>query len=163
MTVAGARPTNDKVTKDYAFLNDYRQSEIAALKERLGEAGKGKKGKMDRNQKSKAKKISHDERDELKRDLVRMESQEQARREKERLEDVGKKHKRAEKEKVAQGKKAFFLKKSEQKKLALVDKFEGMKGKQRDKAIERRRKKLAVRERRAMPSSRRAATGQDSM
>ncbi|KAF2097452.1 DUF947-domain-containing protein [Rhizodiscina lignyota] len=157
MPITGPKPTQDKVAKNYEFLNDYRQSEIADLKGRLGEAGKGKK--KDQKRKSKGEKLSAEEKDRLKKELTRMESQEQARREKQRLEDVAKKHKREEKEKVAEGKKAFFLKKSEQKKLALIDKFEGMKGKQRDRAIDRRRKKIAVRERRAMPAARRGTSG----
>jgi ribosomal RNA-processing protein 36 len=57
---------------------------------------------------------------------------------------------------VKTGKKPFYLKKSDVKKQALVKKFEGMKGKDRDKAIERRRRKLAGRERRNMPHARRA-------
>jgi ribosomal RNA-processing protein 36 len=44
---------------------------------------------------------------------------------------------------------------AEQKKLALVDKFQNMKGKQRERVIERRRKKVASREKKMMPADRR--------
>lgn len=46
---------------------------------------------------------------------------------------------------------------AEQKKLALIDRFQNMKGKQRDRAIERRRKKVTSKERRNMPDDRRRA------
>jgi len=56
---------------------------------------------------------------------------------------------------VKDGKKPFFLKKSEQKKLALVDKFAKMKSKDREHLIERRRKKASQKERKNMPVDRR--------
>jgi ribosomal RNA-processing protein 36 len=46
---------------------------------------------------------------------------------------------------------------AEQKKLALIDRFQNMKSKQRDKVIERRRKKVTAKERRNMPDERRTA------
>jgi ribosomal RNA-processing protein 36 len=46
---------------------------------------------------------------------------------------------------------------AEQKKLALIDRFQNMKSKQRDKVIERRRKKVTSKERRNMPAERRGA------
>jgi len=46
---------------------------------------------------------------------------------------------------------------AEQKKLTLIDRYENMKGKQRDRVIERRRKKAAARERKNMPAERRSA------
>ena len=74
---------------------------------------------------------------------------------KEQQQEVLRKHRKEEREKVEQGKKPFYLKKGEQKKRALEERFRGMKGKQVDKVIERRRKKLAARERRSMPDERR--------
>ncbi|GAP84103.2 putative rRNA processing protein [Rosellinia necatrix] len=71
--------------------------------------------------------------------------------------EVVARHRREEKALVAQGKRPFYLKKSEQKRRALVDRFAGMKKKQVDRAIERRRKKLTSRERREMPTARRDA------
>jgi ribosomal RNA-processing protein 36 len=43
---------------------------------------------------------------------------------------------------------------AEQKKIALIDRFQSMKSKQRDKVIERRRKKVTSKERRNMPERR---------
>jgi ribosomal RNA-processing protein 36 len=43
---------------------------------------------------------------------------------------------------------------AEQKKLALIDRFQNMKSKQRDHVIERRRKKVTAKERRNMPERR---------
>ena len=80
-----------------------------------------------------------------------MESQQKARENKEKLQEVAREHKKKEKELVKEGKQPFFLKKSEQKKIALVNRFENMKSKQRDKVIERRRKKVTAKERRNMP------------
>ncbi|KAJ4302136.1 rRNA biogenesis protein rrp36 [Collariella sp. IMI 366227] len=58
---------------------------------------------------------------------------------------------------VKQGKTPFYLKKAEQKKRVLVGQFEGMKKKQVDKAIERRRKKVAGKEKKMLPMARRGA------
>ena len=44
---------------------------------------------------------------------------------------------------------------AEQKKLALIDRFQNMKSKQREHVIERRRKKVTAKERRNMPDERR--------
>ena len=63
---------------------------------------------------------------------------------------------RKEKELVKQGKKPFFLKKSEQKKLLLMDKYAGMSKSQVDKAIEKKRKKVAGKEKKQLPYARRA-------
>lgn len=154
--LSGAAPSDEQLAKNYAFLDEYRQSEIAELKDKLGETKKGK-SKQSVQSKKKGNKFSEEDKMRMKKELTRMESQEQSRREKQRLEEVSRKHKREEQEKVAQGKNPFFLKKSEQKRLAIVDKFEGMKSKQRDKVLDRRRKKIAAKERKSMPAARRGA------
>ncbi len=64
-------------------------------------------------------------------------------------------HRKQEKELVKQGKKPFYLKKSEQKKRVLIDKFASMKKGQVDRAIERRRKKVAGKEKKELPMTRR--------
>ncbi|KAF1831995.1 DUF947-domain-containing protein [Decorospora gaudefroyi] len=137
--VSGPRPDEHVVGKRYSFLNDYRASEIADLRKTI------KKTK------------SEDEKERLKKQLLSMESQQKTRENKEKLQEIARNHKKQEKELVKQGKKPFFLKKSEQKKMALVDRFQNMKSKQRDKVIERRRKKVTAKERRNMPDERRTA------
>ncbi|EUC44182.1 hypothetical protein COCMIDRAFT_6503 [Bipolaris oryzae ATCC 44560] len=137
--VSGPRPEEHVVDKRYSFLNDYRASEIAELRSTI------KKTK------------NEEEKERLKKKLLSMESQQKARENKEKLKEVAREHKKKEKELVKEGKKPFFLKKSEQKKIALVDRFQNMKSKQRDKVIERRRKKVTAKERRNMPDARRTA------
>ncbi|CAA9963829.1 DUF947 domain containing protein [Pyrenophora teres f. maculata] len=137
--VSGPRPEDYVVEKRYSFLKDYRASEIAELRNTI------KKTK------------NEGEKEQLKKKLLSMESQQKARENKDRLQDVTREHKKKEKELVKEGKKPFFLKKSEQKKIALVDRFQSMKAKQRDKVIERRRKKVTAKERKNMPDERRTA------
>lgn len=136
---SGPRPDEYAVGKRYSFLNDYRASEISEL----------------RNTIKKTKNEAEKER--LKKKLLSMESQQKARENKDKLQDVAREHKKKEKELVKQGKQPFYLKKSEQKKIALVERFQNMKSKQRDKVIERRRKKVTAKERKNMPDERRTA------
>lgn len=70
-------------------------------------------------------------------------------------------HKKEERRLIREGKKStpYFLKKSELRQQALVKKYQGMKGRERSKALERRRKKVASRERREMPMERRVDDG----
>lgn len=84
-----------------------------------------------------------------------MESRRKTQLAKDKEQEVLSKHRKKEKELIQQGKKPFYLKRGEQKKMALVERFESMKGKQADKVIERRRKKKAAKERKGMPEGRR--------
>ncbi|MCJ1434864.1 rRNA biogenesis protein rrp36 [Xylographa pallens] len=135
--LSGALDTT-KMEKNYSFLNDYRTSEISALKTGI------------RSTKDDVAKEA------LKRQLLSMESREKARAAKELQQDVLREHRRREKEAAEKGKKPFYLKRGEQKKLALVKKFEGMGKKKVERVIERRRKKKAGKERKGMPDGRRA-------
>merc|ERR1712070_355867 len=62
-----------------------------------------------------------------------------------------------EREKVQQGKTPYFLKKKELKEQALVEKFKGMKSKDRAKLVEKRKKKEGQKERKKMPEMSRRA------
>ncbi|KAH7411877.1 hypothetical protein DE146DRAFT_641604 [Phaeosphaeria sp. MPI-PUGE-AT-0046c] len=134
--MGGAALDDNTLNNRYAFLNDYRASEIAELKSTI--------------RKSK----NEGEKERLKKKLLSMESQQKTREAKEKQQDVVREHKNKEKELIKQGKQPFYLKKSEQKKLALIDRFQNMKSKQRDKVIERRRKKVTAKERKNMPERR---------
>lgn len=127
-----------KTKKNYSFLDTYRDFEKSELKSAIRKIkdieAKGK----------------------LKRALLSMESRKKAQEMKEQQQEVLKRHRKDEKEKIEQGKRPFYLKKADQKKMALVERFEGMKGKQVNKVIERRRKKKAAKERKGMPDTRRA-------
>ena len=123
--------------KNYSFLNAYRDSEISELRSAV---------RKTKNTEAK---------ENFKYALLRMESRKKAQEIKEQQKEVLRKHRKQEMEEIEQGKRPFYLKKAEQKKMALVERFEGMKAKHVDKVIERRRKKKVAKERKAMPVVRR--------
>ncbi|KKA29042.1 hypothetical protein TD95_002205 [Thielaviopsis punctulata] len=122
------------IRKAYGFLNEYRASEIAELKTRI------RKCKSD------------EEKERLKRELLVLESKRRTQERKDHAQDVIDEHKRKEKELVAQGKTPFYLKKAELKKKVLVDRFENMSKRDVDKAIMRKRKKVAGKEKKELAS-----------
>ncbi|KAF2633397.1 DUF947-domain-containing protein [Macroventuria anomochaeta] len=137
--IGGPRPDENTLSNRYAFLNDYKASEIAELKKAIKKSRNG------------------DEKEQMRKQLESMESQMKTQQRKDEQQAVVREHKKKEKELIKEGKQPFYLKKSEQKKLALIDRFQNMKSKQRDRTIERRRKKVTAKERRNMPAERRSA------
>ena len=131
----------DKARRAYAFLDEYRDAEVARLQEAL----------------RKTPRADAAAREELKRALASMQNRRAAQRRRDDEKALLAEHRRREKDLVRQGKKSapFYLKRSEQRKRLLVDRFAAMKGKQADRAIERRRKKLAAKEKKDMPFARR--------
>lgn len=126
-----------KVRKAYGFLEDYRDDEMKELRGAIKkEKDEGKK-------------------EELKRTLGAMENRKKARERREREEAVVERHRKEEKELVKQGKQPFYLKKKEVEKRVLVDTFGDLKGKNLDRVIERRRKKVEGKEKKKMPFARR--------
>ncbi|EFY93217.1 hypothetical protein MAC_00455 [Metarhizium acridum CQMa 102] len=89
-------------------------------------------------------------RDELKRQLASMESKKKSRARKDDEDRLLAEHRSKEKELVAQGKTPFYLKKSEQKKRLLLNRYEKMTKGQVDRAIERKRKKVSGREKKEL-------------
>ncbi|KAM7208787.1 protein of unknown function (DUF947) domain containing protein [Naviculisporaceae sp. PSN 640] len=128
-----------KLRKAYSFLDEYQESEMKQLKEAI------KKTK------------NPEEKEKLSRALMSMESKKKARMRKDKERQLLEEHRKQEKELVKQGKQPFYLKKSEQKKRLLVEQFRDMKKGQVDKAIERKRKKVAGREKKSLPMVRRTA------
>lgn len=126
-----------KIKQNYSFLDAYRDSEVLELKLAIRKT-KDSEGK-----------------EKLKRALLSLESRKKAQQIKEQQQEVLRRHRKVEKEKIEQGKRPFYLKKADQTKMALIERFEGMKGKQVDKVIERRRKKKAAKEKKGMPDMRR--------
>ena len=126
-----------RTKKNYSFLETYRDSEMSELKSAISKTVNGQ-GK-----------------EELRRLFLAMESRKKAQDVKEQQQEVLRKHRKQEKEKIGRGKRPFFLKKADQKRLALVERFEGMKSRQVDKVIEKRRRKKAAREGKVMPNARR--------
>ncbi|KAF2711104.1 DUF947-domain-containing protein [Pleomassaria siparia CBS 279.74] len=137
--LSGIGPNEITLKNRYSFLDEYRASEMADLRTQI---------KKSKNEAEKAQ---------LKRQLLSMESQQKAREAKDKQQEIVQKHKKQEKELIKQGKQPFYLKKAEQKKLALIDRFQNMKSKQRAHVIERRRKKTTAKERKNIPADRRAA------
>lgn len=131
-------PVNDsKLKAAYAFLDDYRDDEMKELRGAI--------------------KTAKDEetREKLKRALMSMDSRKKAELRKSKEQEVLNQHRREEKELVRQGKKPFYLKRTEQKKRVLLDQFRELKGRQVDHVIERRRKKLEGKEKKKLPFARR--------
>jgi ribosomal RNA-processing protein 36 len=124
----------------YSFINDYQSSELTQLKKAL---------------KDPKARLNDEQRDKLQRKMISLESKLSHNKAREREEKVRQEHKKKEREAVAQGKNPFYLKKSDVKKQALTERFEGMKSRQKDKVIQRRRKKLVAKERKNMPLDRR--------
>ncbi|KAL4918031.1 pre-rRNA processing protein [Aspergillus aurantiobrunneus] len=139
-TIVGRRGVKSSGPSDaYAFLDDYRAAELKDLKEQLAKTKDAKKRQALQG--------------EVRSMTDRLRSIENNKREKEILSE----HKKREKQLIREGKKStpYFLKKSDVKKQALLKKYEGMKSKDRLKALERRRKKAASKERKGMPMERR--------
>jgi len=143
-SMSGSNHNAAVLSKNYAFLHDYRANEIATMKAAI-KASKNADGK----------KLTADEVERLRIQVTKLEDKEREVKRHEREKEVLREHKKAEREAIKSGKQPFYLKRSEQKKLVVVDRFENMKAKQRDKAIERRRKKVSGREKKNMPAARR--------
>ena len=126
-----------KVRKAYSFLDDYREDEMKALKNAVKAAK------------------DEDSKEKLKRVLLSLESRKKAQIRNDKEQEILDKHRKEEKEAVKQGKKPFYLKKAEQKKRVLLDQYGELKGKQLDRIIERRRKKVEGKEKKRMPFARR--------
>ncbi|KAJ3000079.1 hypothetical protein HDV02_000727 [Globomyces sp. JEL0801] len=118
--------------------NNYEESEVEQLK------------KVIATEKDVEKKAN------LKSQLTKLTSKLNARKLKEKRMEMEKGWKKKELELVKQGKKPFYMKNSEKKKLELVEKFKSIgKGVSMEKFLEKRRKKNASREHRKIPSTRR--------
>lgn len=133
----GGAMDETKIEKNYAFLNDYQESEMSELRAAI------------------RKTRDEEDKDILKRKLLSMESKKKSREGKERQQQVLREHRKKEKEAINQGKNPFYLKTADQKQLALVDKYNSMKSRDREKLMDRRRKKVAGREKKNMPQARR--------
>jgi ribosomal RNA-processing protein 36 len=123
-----------KLAKNYSFLEEYREKEMAELRAQI-------KKTKDVNAK-----------DDLKRQLLSMESKKKARQKKEDEAKLLQEHRQKEKELVAQGKQPFYLRKSEQKKQLLMNRYADMSKSQVNKAIERKRKKVTSKEKKELIS-----------
>ena len=100
---------------------------------------------------------SEDDKIALRRKINSMENKLKAKAAREREQDVVRAHRKEEREKVQQGKTPYHLKKKEIKERALVEKFKGMKGKEREKVMDKKRLRESQKEKKRMPGARRVA------
>ncbi|EEP78225.1 predicted protein [Uncinocarpus reesii 1704] len=134
---------NPHAAKNYAFLDEYRSSEVSALRRQIAQS------------------TDAAEQARLRRQLTSMADRMRAFERKRQAEEVVAGHRRRERGLIREGKKSapFFLKKGDVKRKVLKKRYAEMGGKERTKSIERRRKKMASRERREMPATRRVVEG----
>ncbi|EPY52409.1 DUF947 family rRNA processing protein [Schizosaccharomyces cryophilus OY26] len=129
----------EKVKKNYSFVFEYRKKEIEQLREEL-------------------KKCKDSERAEaLKATLKSLLSKMERNFEEERAERVLREQRAHERDQVKQGKKPFYMKKSDQKKLIQLDKYKSMEGtKKLDRYLEKKLRKRSQKEKKRLPRARSA-------
>lgn len=138
-TVTGTHNNEAATNKAYSFLEEYRSSEVKQLKEQM------------------ARTKDPVLKDKLKRAITSARDRQRAMDNKKREQEVMSEHKKKERQLLRDGKKSqpYFLKKSELKREVLKKKYESMGSKERAKALERRRKKVASKEKKDLPWARR--------
>ncbi|EWC45092.1 hypothetical protein DRE_06231 [Drechslerella stenobrocha 248] len=141
--MGGEALDQQRIERNYAFLDEYRDSEIKSLRREL------------------AKEKNPMRKEQLQKMLQPLESKQEAKQKQLDRNNILAEHKKKEREAIKQGKTPFYLKKSEQKKLVLTTQFAKMGQKQRSRVIERKRKKLTSKEKKRMPWSRRTAAPED--
>ncbi|KAF8457936.1 hypothetical protein BGX38DRAFT_1154530 [Terfezia claveryi] len=132
--------------RNYAFLNEYKEKEIVTLKKEI---------KKTKRKSTKGGAGLKRDTQEMERALKRMESQKQTQEAKDRSAALVAEHKKKERELIKQGKTPYFLKKSEQKKMVLMDRYSKLGEKELDRVLARKRKHKAAKERKNMPWARR--------
>ena len=125
--------SEDSFGRAYSFLEEMRQEEKREVEKEL-EKGGGDEDTI-----------------KLRNLLDRMKAQQRARKERARDREIERKWQREEREKVGKGKRRFYLKKGELRKMQLENRLATSKGKQE---IDRRRKRLEKKSRKNMPRRR---------
>ena len=130
---------SEKANKNYSFLTSYQADEILSLKSQI------KKSKTPEDAAT------------LKRQLMSLESKLRRAEALNREKEILRKHKQEEREAIKSGAKErpYYLKKSDVKKEVVSQRLAGMSKKARDKAEERKRKRIKGKESRDMPWLRR--------
>ncbi|KAI8598040.1 hypothetical protein EDD21DRAFT_309948, partial [Dissophora ornata] len=132
----------DLFEKSYSFIKDYQADEMKKLKEMM------------------KKERDSDMKEKLQTELSRMVDRQATEAAQKRKQEIKREHKRKERDLVAKGKNPFFLKKSDQKKLALIDKFQSLKDnpKALARAMEKRRKRNSAKEKSKILGAKRRRT-----
>lgn len=136
----------DHFRKDYTFLADVRSQELETLKQNLSRAKKLLASSPAHLREERGREV-----EKLERAVRRTESTIERSKREAFERDVLLKAKREERERRLQGKKAWYMKKADQKKMTLEAKFESMSGKEAKKAMEKRQKKMAQKDKRSRP------------
>ena len=133
------RNATDRANKNYSFLSSYQAAEILDLKTQI------KKAK------------DPDTVAELKRQVMSIESKVRLAEAKQQENEILKRHKQKEREAIKSGQKEkpYFLKRSELRKEALVQRFNSMGKKAREKVMDRKRKRMKGKDSKGMPRVRR--------
>lgn len=120
----------DRIRKDYGFLDEYRKNEISQLQAVL-------------NDKKQRRQMSEYEVEEIKTKIQSLQSRLDALKNRDLSHKIVNDHKKQQMQKVRLGEQTnpYFLKKSEQRKMLQKAKFESLKKSQRDKVMERKRKR----------------------
>lgn len=137
----GAGGPDDKASKDaYAFLDNYRASELSQLRSQISETRK-----------------DSTERARLQRELTARLDRNRAFNNRQAELDVRARHKRRERDLLRAGakEKPYFLKRGDVKREVARERWEGMKGPERKKVVEKRRRRDTAKERKGMPWERR--------
>jgi ribosomal RNA-processing protein 36 len=142
---SGAGKHSEAASKAYSFLDEYRASELKDLKEQF------------------AKTKNAQQKEALKKQIRSASDKMRAMEARKRERDVIADHKKKEKQLIREGKKStpYYLKKSDLKKQVMMKKYEEMGSRDRAKALERRRKKMASKERKNLPMERRGFGGDE--
>lgn len=140
---SGAGKYSEAASKAYSFLDEYRASELKDLKEQF------------------AKTKNPQQKEALKKQIRSASDKMRAMEARKRERDVIADHKKNEKQLIREGKKStpYYLKQSDLKKQVMMKKYEEMGSRDRAKALERRRKKMASKERKNLPMERRGLGG----
>ncbi|VVT57632.1 uncharacterized protein SAPINGB_P005792 [Magnusiomyces paraingens] len=146
--------------KNYAFLDKYREDEVAALKEALREAEAAERANAkheadgeDDEDYVRLPTLREREKRELKRKIQSLEGTLRTMKARDFETSVVSKYKNEVKSGARQG--PLHLKRSDTRKLVLAEKYKVMKKKDIDRAVERKRKRNTARERKLMPEVRR--------
>ncbi|KAG9472827.1 hypothetical protein GDO78_016756 [Eleutherodactylus coqui] len=121
--------------KTYSFLDDIKKKEKMVLEKQLQKARDPAR------------------REQLDQLLRRMNQQEEAAKRRQRLQEKQGEFKKQQRERAQQGKKPFYLKKGDFRKLELADKYQELKKKGKvEKFLSKKRKRNSVKDRRRLPS-----------
>ncbi|KAG0660917.1 rRNA biogenesis protein rrp36 [Rhodotorula mucilaginosa] len=133
----------DLFRKSYSFLAEQHQQELETMRKTAAAARKNRQ-------------LPQEEKDRIDEALRRMENREVTRKNKDLQEEAMRQWKKEEADKRKEGKKAFFLKESEKKKLFLKAKYDDLAQDKRKlhKAMDKKRRKTSQKEKKLMPKSR---------